>query len=335
MATTKKSKLNFENSPKLWEQIKRAKRILLACHIGADPDSIVSCLTFKEALAQFGKVSDVVLSDPISKFYKHLDPENYIKLVDFKKFDFKKYDTFVVLDVGDIKRFGITSTLPKEIVIVNIDHHADNKIVGLKINDTSYSSTSEMVFGVFEDWGVELTRKILDLILIGVVSDSDGFKYSVSPRLFENVSKLLRLGADYEKAAEMLWRNYSPDQLRFWSKMLGNVEVEKDLKFVYAALDYEEYKKFKDLIHPTRSVADMFLRSITGTNFGVTILEYEKNNLKISVRSRQVGFATLPLVQALGGGGHRDGGGAVMKDTGFEEGVAKVLKIARQFALGK
>lgn len=330
MAT--KQKLNYKESPQLLKNVKSAKRILLACHVGADPDSIVSCLVTKRVLKGLGIEADVVVSDPVSSFYENLDVNKEIKLVNFEDFDWKKYDLFFAMDIGNLKRYGITNGFPNNLKTLVVDHHAANEISGLKINDTSYSSTSEMLFYLFLDWNIKLDNWMLNMILMGIVSDTDNFNYGVSPRLFKTISTLLEQGADYNRAANILWRNYSLSQIKFWSKILQNTTMDKKYRFVYTSLSFEDYKDFSDLVHPTRSVADTFLRSIRNTDFGITMLEYKKNEVKISIRAKSENFVMLPLLQSLGGGGHKSGGGAMISGLPFEKAVAKVLKTARQFA---
>lgn len=330
MAT--KTKLNYKESPEILEEIRKAKKVLLVCHVGADPDSIISCLVAKKIISFYGVEADIFSNEPFSKLDRQLDVDNEIKVADVKDIDFTKYDLLMVLDVPELKRLGIYSALPQDLKLINIDHHESNQLECLKISDTSFSSTTEMIFHLIEDLNYQPDDDTINKILTGILSDTDGFNYSTTPRLFRTVSKLIEMGASYNLASVFLWRNNSEDQLKFWSKMLAAVQVDREHKFAYSALPYMEYEQFKDINHPARSVADKFLRTIEGTDFGIVMLEHKVGELKISVRSRVPGFGCLPILKSLGGGGHHDGGGAMIVGLPFKEAVEKVLSTARNFA---
>lgn len=326
--------MNYKESTKILEEVKKAERILLSCHKGADPDSIVSCLMSKRAFSQLGIKADIFIPEPLHPFYKHLDSKNEIKLINFDKFDFSKYDLFFIVDVNDLARLNIQKELPKNLQLLTVDHHAGKRIDCFGIRDTSFVCTSEMLFNLFEDWDIKLDKELVMLALIGIASDSDMFNYTTSARLFRTVAKLIDMGANYEEAATLLWRNNSPEQFKFLAKALEKIEVDEKYKFAYSFIPYEDYKKFneKELIHPARTAADSFLRTVRGTNFGMVMLEYEENQHKISVRSRLRDFVTLPIVESLGGGGHKDGGGAAISNKSFTEASDILLKVARDFA---
>lgn len=330
MAT--KTKLNYKESAEILGEIKKAKNILFVCHVGADPDSIISCICMKKIATFFGSKGEIFANESLSKQDQLLNVGNEIKIADFNTFDFSKYDLLMVLDVPEIKRLGIFKPLPKSLKLVNIDHHESNQIDCLKISDTSYSSTTEMVFHLMEDWNYKMDGETLNMVLTGILSDTDGFNYSTTPRLFKTVSKLIEMGASYDLASVFLWRNNSEDQLKFWSKMLSVVNVDKKHRFAYSALPYFEFEEFKDIHQPARSVADKFLRTVQDTDFGIVMLEHKVGELKISVRSRVPGFGCLPILKALGGGGHHDGGGAMVVGLPFKDAVEKVLDVARKFA---
>lgn len=325
--------MNFPESKLILEKIKQSKHILLACHLGVDPDCLVSNILLKSAISKLGKHADIVCVDDIPSVYKALDPKKEIKSkIDFSKFDFKKYDLFITSDINEWQRIGIDNeNRIGEMEVVNIDHHNGNYIRGIVISDVSYSSTAEMIFYVFEDWGIDLSKEEAELILMGIISDTDSFNYGSSPRVFKTVSKLISLGASYDKVNTLLWRNNSEVQLKLWSKMLANVHVDKKLKFAYSYLSYEDFKGLEGVTHPARTFADNFIRTLEDTKFGVVMLEQEKGLLKVSVRSREEDFGVVDLLRNLGGGGHFTGGGALIKAP-FKKAVDKVLEASREYA---
>lgn len=325
--------MNYKESKKILEEISKAKRILLAFHEGVDPDSISSNLIFRKYLQSLGKEVEIVYNEKVpEQFIKLYNIEGILENVDFAKFDFNKFDLFITLDVNEQRRLKIPSDIVIPIKIVNIDHHATkNTFRGIKVNDSSYSSTAEMTFYLLEDFNYEIDKSVADLILLGILTDTESFNYNVSARLFSTVSKLIELGADFDRANVIVYRNNTIDKLRFWSLALKNMQVDTKYRFAYTAVDHDEYKEFGDIIQGGRSIADKFVRTVENTDFGVVMTEREIGELKISIRSRERGYGLIPLLDALGGGGHFDGGGAMIKGLKFEDAVAKVLETARKF----
>ena len=326
--------MNYKESQEILVEINKAKKILLACHQGVDPDSITSNLLLKTYLEIIGKEADIVIADEIPDVYRMFDGENKIKQkIDFSKFDFSKYDLFLTCDVNGLKRLGIEDLkVVGDIKIINIDHHEGVFDGTLYISDTSYSCTAEMIFYLLDDFGFKFDKDSAELVLSGIISDTDSFDYGISPRVFKTVSRLIELGADYDKIKFWLLRNNSELQLKFWSKILVNLHVDYENKFAYTYMSHKEFKGFEGVVHPTRTASDMFIRTIKDTDFGMAMLEETKGELKISIRSRQNNYGVVDLCRQLGGGGHFNGGGAMVAGLPFEKAVKKVLETARKYA---
>src|SRR3989304_2761044 len=146
--------MNYPLSQKLLEEIKKAKKILVNCHRGPDPDSIGSALALYEILTGMGKDVRVVCPSEVSQL--NLDfLENFKKIetIDFSKFDFSDYDLFIALDSSswDMVSENKEMKVP-DISIIVIDHHKTNtKFGGINVIDDKTTSTGELLFLIFED----------------------------------------------------------------------------------------------------------------------------------------------------------------------------------------
>lgn len=329
--------MNFNKSKIILEEINKSKRVLLALHQGVDPDSIVSNLLMAGYIKKLGKKVDLIYTEVVPQQFKETYNSLEVKEnIDMNKFDLSSYDLFVTLDINDPERIGLSSDLLAKVRMINIDHHLGKEYFEpFKINDPSYSSVSEMIYYLFEDFGYEIDKNEADMILLGIMTDTDSFAYGASPRVFHTVSKLLEAGANYDNANAVMYRNNSIGQIKFWAMGLNNLVVEEEHKFAYIFISKEEANKFKDVLQGSRTLADRFTRTIKGTNFGMVMTETNEGSLKISVRSRIGGFGVLPLVKSLGGGGHFDGGGAQIDGLPINEAVEKALEMARDFAKTK
>jgi len=84
--------MNYQESKQILEEIKKAKKILINCHRNPDPDSIGSALALYQVVNKLGKIAKVVSPSPISENFKFLPFAEKIEKVNYKNFDFSKYD---------------------------------------------------------------------------------------------------------------------------------------------------------------------------------------------------------------------------------------------------
>ena len=148
--------MNYKESKKILAEIKKAKRILLNCHRGPDPDSIGSALAMYEVLKGWGK--DVVVVCSSGDLFDNVSfLQGYSKIkkgVDFSKFDFPQYDLFITLDSSNWSMVtGDNEMSVPDIPLVVIDHHKTNPGYGtINLVDINAKSVGEILYLVFQDW---------------------------------------------------------------------------------------------------------------------------------------------------------------------------------------
>ena len=327
--------MNFNESDKIFDVIKKSTNIILCLHISTDPDSIISNLLFKNFLEKLDKKVTIVTPEKINNKFKNSYPLSDLQDSEtvYPKID--NYDLIVALDVNEPLRIGIANE-NYHFNTVNIDHHQNLSFFDpFKINNTSYSSTSEMIFHFFEDIGYKISTDEANMLLEGIITDTESFSYSASSRVFNSVSRLIEIGADYDFVNARIYRNNSIDQLKFWAKGLSKIKIDIKHKFSYIALSLKDIEKYKNILQGTRSLADKFVRTIEGTDFGMVIIEREEGGVKISVRSRVIGYGLTKLLKDLNGGGHFDGGGGQIDNMPYKDAVRKALKITKKFVKDK
>ena len=325
--------MNYKESKEILEAVKKAEKIVLFCHENPDADSIISCLLMGKVLALMDKEVEIFSLDKINKKNRSLDSENLIKVTDLDKIDLSKYDLLFALDVSDIKRLGIGSPSEFSGTIINIDHHYSSDFADVVLFERDAGSTCSILYYLFKDWEIRLEKKDINMILLGIVIDTDIFRFPYpSSKIFKRVTELIDEGGDYEKAVYFADRCYDLDELKFWSEAISRIKVDENHRFAYVAIPYEVVKKYSNQSIGSRQLSDHFLRNINGTNYGLVILETKENLAKVSIRTRTPGFYVNKLLQKLGGGGHLTGGGATVKAENFDSAVDKVLQEARKFS---
>jgi phosphoesterase RecJ-like protein len=327
--------MNYKESKQILEKIKKAKKILLALHSSPDADSASSNLALYAALKQLRKEDITIISaDPFPAYLKFLPNSEVIQNKDITKVDLSIFDLFISVDSQ--QPAVITNTfdevlLPKELEIVVIDHHRNNKSFGqVNLLDTTSPATAEILFLFFEDIKLDITKELADLLLAGIIDDTGSFKFpSTTARTFKIASDLIARGADKDKILLPLLFSHDINEMKFWGSALQLLEIDPTHKFAWVAFSNEMVKQFK--VPPGGGdFATMFLQTIDKTDFGLIVTEKEKGVISISLRSR-TGLDVSKIASELGGGGHRDAAGARFKGD-FDESLKKILTIARKYA---
>jgi phosphoesterase RecJ-like protein len=256
-----------------------------------------------------------------------------IESIKFSTIDFSKFDLFIVLDSSS---WYFASGMKKKdipnIPLIVIDHHKTNTKFGdLNLIDANVSSTAEILYLVFKDWGIEINKNMATNLLTGIIGDTGVFKFpGTTARTLAIAKELMTKGADKDKIVFHLYFSLGLNQFKFWGEVLRRMQLDKEHKFVWSAIPYETFIKYGGREDLKESAASMFFQSVKGSDFGVVMLEEEKGKLNVSLRSR-TGLDVSLIAAKLGGGGHRYAAGGGVEGLSFDKMVEKVLKIVRKF----
>lgn len=324
--------MNYPLSEKILGEIKKAKKILVNCHRSPDADSVGSALALYEVLLSLGKEVRVICPDHLSEKLRFLPHSDKFETIDFTKFDFAPYGLFIILDSSSplMVTDGKEIPLPKMKKIV-IDHHRTNELFAeTNLIDENISSTSEILYLLFEDWGTPLTKDISQNLLAGILTDTGIFQYpNVTSQTIKVAQKLMDNGAEKGEIILNTFRSYSFDEVRLWGEILKRMEFDKEHKFVWSAIPSEILEEYSRPENAGSNAATIFAPVVDGSDFGIVIVEREKGILSVNLRGR-TGFDVSKVALKLGGGGHQGAAGARVQEKNFDQAVLKVLEVTRK-----
>jgi phosphoesterase RecJ-like protein len=327
--------MNYEKSLIILEEIKKAKKILINCHYKPDADGLGSALAINLALKKLGDFEiELICPSKIPESYNYLPDFEKIRNVNYSEFDFSRYDLWIIPDAANWWQIsGVLDFKAPKIKIINFDHHETNE-VGFEnsIVSKGLSSTTELIYDVFEDWGVSLDKNIATALLSGVIGDTGVFRYTnVTSRTLEISKILIDLGADKNLIVMKTYGSIPFNEMKFWGRILDLMQFEKDYNFVWVAVSLEEYEKYGRPSEAKSASASNFASVVDDTDFGIIIVEEKKDFVTCSFRSRG-NFDISQMASELGGGGHKEAAGARIVGLSFDEAVKKVLEVARKYA---
>lgn len=298
----------------IYKKIKNADTIIIARHIGPDPDALGSSLGLKQIINDnFPDKKVYCIGSPAAKFrfIGELDklPENFDNAL------------LIVTDTPDHKRVdGIDPRRIKN--SIKIDHHPYvETMCELEWIDDKSSSASQMVLELVFNNNLKLTKEAGEKLYIGLVADTNRFMFSYSnSKTFALVSKLLeKTDIDITKIYNELYlRPYK--EIKFQGYMSQNYQITEN-KVGYLIIHDETLKEFNvdaatpgNMINSFNHINEMLVW-VTATE------DKDLGSYRISIRSR--GPIINEVAANHGGGGHMFASGTRLKT---EDEIMKLIK---------
>lgn len=309
---------------KILELIKKYKRIILARHVGADPDALGATFALKEIiLDNFPEKEVYVAGAPVSKF-KFFGTHD--KITD----EMYEDALLIALDIPDIKRLdGVDYDKFKE--SIKIDHHPEiDKYSDVQIIDIDASSTCELIANWCYDCNLKMPKHAAESIFMGIIADTNRFLFGANkPETYRIVLDLVeKEKVNPNELYEILYkRNISEVRLEGFVSL--NMKVTKN------GLGYVKItdKDLKDYGVDSASVGSIMnnYNFIHGLICWVVFSEDKKNDvIRTSARSR--GVKINKLFEQYNGGGHVYACGAKLKSfSEADEIIDKLDKLCMEY----
>jgi len=279
----------------------RGKKIIIVTHHNADIDAVSSSTALLLGLTQKNIYGKIGVPNSVAKqarqvlWYSRCN----IKINP----DLSNYDTIFILDTGVPEQL-LPMKIPQDKEIYIIDHHENVKIKGkYEYISPRRKATSELILKVLKDNNVKITQKIATLLLAGIVSDTNHFKFADRVS-FKLAAELLGYKADLGLVYELAYN--PPDLAERISKLKGykNLEIYQYGNYLIAFSEIDNYEA---------AVARGLLS--LGANISIVFTEKE-NELRVSARADiriirkenlnlgQDIFSKLKDIAGGNGGGH-------------------------------
>ena len=307
---------------KIFKKIKEYDEIVIARHIGPDPDAIASQMALKES---------IMLTFPNKKVYAvGLSVARYKQYGILDRVDFTTLNNplLIVLDVPNIKRVdGIEGLNYKE--IIKIDHHPAEDIVGnVDYTDTNASSVCQMICNLLFNTKLVLNTKIASNLFLGIVSDSERFvNKNTTIETLKTTSKLIELtNLDFTKLYDILYLR-PISEIKFQSYLINNMIVtDNNLGYLYIPL--EVFKEYNVDVATASNIINNFnfIKEVIVWFF----VTYDEKTEKYKVSMRSRGPVINEVASHFNGGGHKFASGARLNNLEEMDDLVKELDLVCQ-----
>jgi nanoRNase/pAp phosphatase (c-di-AMP/oligoRNAs hydrolase) len=306
----------------------RGKNLLITSHDLVDLDGLISGLTLKfffETIFPDQKIK--LIFSGLSKHSKNFLNNFTHKFPDFNlSFHTDKKslnaDAIIIVDSNNLDHISLFKTTDLKIPFIFIDHHLDLQtnhtynISSYNLIFDNYSSTSEIILELLNDYNIELPIPYIYLLVSAILTDSGFLKYG-NNKTVNHLSSVLQDQVEIQEVIPLL-------------------ESEKDISEKIArikALQRVKLMKIKDwLIGTTRlssfSASGASILTKFGFDIGIVVSE-EKDKFRITMRAKKKVFLSTGLhlgkiireIDNVNGGGHDSA--ATLNGKGD---AAKILK---------
>ncbi|MEA3383945.1 MAG: bifunctional oligoribonuclease/PAP phosphatase NrnA [Campylobacterota bacterium] len=218
----------------------------------------------------------------------------------------KYYDLVIYVDCADQYRVGID--IEENVKIINIDHHQSNtNFADINIVDDTKSSTAEVVYRLFEENEIKISKEIAMCLYVGIYDDSIAF---TTPRVdgstFEIINKLVNTGISPSQIANKLLKRDSLARYRIMPKILSTLQLHSQGRLATVYLEDEWLKETGANVSECDDVVNMILNIAI-----VEVVAYfriKDGKTRVSLRSKYE-IDVSDIAKNLNGGGHKNAAG--------------------------
>jgi len=313
--------------------IKVSENILISSALTSDGDSIGAQLGVKSLIQNMmGSKSlniRIINESPVPNRYRFLNASESIEVFD-PAADLKanEFDLVITCD-GGIERTGqVADILGGVSHKVLIDHHAIGSQMeySARILDLEASSTCELVYNMFEYFGVPVSRQLAEALYVGIVFDTGFFKHSLTTARTHHVAaQMLKTGIDFSKISDraILERSWGGQLLL--KKLLDNMQRSKSGKIVSSYWTKADLDEIAFIDGDQEGMINQ-LYYIEGAQAVALFVEAEDGKVKVSFRSKgEVNVAEFARSLNSHGGGHKRAAGCMLEGS-IEKVRSDVLK---------
>ena len=289
----------------IFKVIKKYDTIVIARHIGADPDALGSQFALKEIILKtFPNKKVYAVGNPASRF-KFFGNNEKIDNIDTTK------GLLIVLDTPDIKRIDGVSLNNFEYVI-KMDHHPIiDKYANIELIDEDSCSTSQLILEFIFNNKIEINKEIGEKLYLGIVGDTDRFLHAyTSSKTFSLVTRLLEeTNIDFTSLYKVLYQR-PISEIRFEGYIYQNLILTENGVAYIKIID----RKLKEFGVDSAAAGNMIndLKFVNEIIVWVFLTEDIKSNL-IRANIRSVGPYINDVATKFGGGGHKYASGVKLK----------------------
>lgn len=299
-----------ENSARALETL---QDVLVAAHINMDGDALGSLGAVGYILQKLGKRFALYSSTGLSEHFQFLAlPGKVYGSLGEIPFEPR---AAVYLDCGEWGRLGEEiAQMARKFPSVNIDHHLGGNGIGSEANFVApeAAATAQLVAYVASALGIKLEGDLARCVALGLMTDTGGFCHgNTTADVFALCATLAYNGCNLPELREQLQNNWTLGRIHLWGHIFSEVKLVDGGQIAMGKVCMQAFQKFHCVREDIEGCVE-WMRRIRGVKVAVLLKEDEEELCKFSLRSwGEVDVRNIAA--SLGGGGHRNAAGGLLK----------------------
>ena len=274
------------------EAIKANQRFALYPHTNMDGDAIGSSAAISLALRQLGKDAWIIIDEEV--------PDDLMFLAEGLVTEDKEFacsvDMAFCVDSGALDRIGERASL--------------------------FQAAKLSV--CIDQLEIVPDKRIANSVFAAITTDTGNFQYSNTQKItHEIVAELYDWGVSANEVSIEIYESDRFERLKVEALAIARMRSEFDGKLLITYVSQDMLKESGAFMYETDRIVNL-MRAIKGTEVSVLVKEYEKDVIKLSMRSKQY-FDVAKLCASLGGGGHARAAGATLRCS-LDEAIERVIE---------
>jgi phosphoesterase RecJ-like protein len=293
--------------------IRRHNRFILTVHETPDGDALGSEFAMLMALRKIGKEAIILNADPSPEKFRFVDRSAEIRVLkDGAEIpeDIERY-VLLILDVCDLNNIGQVAqvVLPRVQRYMIIDHHeSEGDTLSGNLILKSASSTSEILYQIFREMGIEIDLPMATALYTGIMFDTGCFIYPKTTALtFEIARDLVARGVSPNEVYTRVYESNSISSLVLLSLVMSTLELAYHNHVAILTMTRQTLQESGALYEESDQIINTPLRS-NDIRVSIFFKENVEGLRRCSMRSKG-NIDVAAIAQSYGGGGHRTAAG--------------------------
>ena len=302
-------------------KIRKAKSVLVFCHVRPDGDTVGSAFALRYGLESVGITCDVVCDSDYPSKLAFLPYAS--ELYKPEKVN-RSYDLHIAVDIASENLLGGSWELFRNSKnVMCIDHHPSNEryVEDCYIENTA--SASMIIYKLLKILAVDTDVRMATGVLLGIVTDTHCFTNpNTDAEALRIASETMAIGADYNK---IVYETRKVDMARV--KLLGEMVQKAHTYFGGKLFIMVTTHEMLTRLGLKTDANEGFVEHpllIGGVAASVSLLEDRRDFYRVSFRSRGA-VDVNKVAREFGGGGHVNASGCVIRGS-YEEVVERILR---------
>lgn len=303
-----------------WNEILKAEKIVISCHVRPDGDALGSSLALAHVLKACNKNVTFVSPDGVGENYDFIEESNTV----VSNTDERDFDLGILVDCENTNRIGnAVEIITSAKRTACIDHHIPDGMFGdIRIVDPKASATAEVLCRLFEENNVEIDQICASQLLTGLIADTGAFRFAnTTADTFRIAADLTQRGASPSQISRNVYDNKPLRALKLLGKTLDSIQTDPDGFVAWAVITLDDFNQYSTSDSDTDSIVNQ-VGAIRGPKVSILFREIEPKLIRVSLRSRG-GVDVNKVARLFDGGGHAAAAGCTIY-TSLQE-AEKVL----------